>query len=81
LEYVAEGYNNPRFGARENGADLGSLNFSYHYFGAKEDGAELATSDFLGPQTSCSAPGIYGADMNYFGANRGGAERRGQTTK
>jgi hypothetical protein len=78
---LGAGYINPRFGARENGADLGSLNFAYHYVGAMEDGTELATSDFLGPQTSCSAPGRYDTDMNDFGANRDGAERRGQTTK
>jgi hypothetical protein len=37
------GYINPRFGARENGADLGALNFADHYVGAREYGAELAT--------------------------------------
>jgi hypothetical protein len=75
-----KGYIYPRFGARENGADLGALNFSYHYFGAKEDGAELATSDFLEPRPSSSAPACYGAEMNDFGANRDGAEPRGQMT-
>jgi hypothetical protein len=77
----AEGVSNPRFGAREDGADLGLLNFAYDHVGAREYGAELATYDFLGPRPSGSAPGSYGADMNYFVANRAGAEPRGQTTK
>jgi hypothetical protein len=29
-EWLGAGYINPRFGARENGADLGSLNFVSH---------------------------------------------------
>jgi hypothetical protein len=80
-ERLGVGYINPRFGARENVVDLGSLNFAYHYVGAMEDSADLATLDFLGPRPSDSAPGSYGADMNDFGANRDGAEPRGQTTK
>jgi hypothetical protein len=39
----AEGVSNPRFGAREDGADLGLLNFAYDHVGAREYGAELAT--------------------------------------
>jgi hypothetical protein len=77
----AEGVSNPRFGAREEDADLGKLNFAYHKFGAREDGAKLATSDFLGPLPCGSAPGRYGADMHDFGADRDGVERRGQTPK
>jgi hypothetical protein len=71
----------PRFGARENGADLGSLNFAYQHVGAVEDGAKLAMSDFREPQPSSLAPGSYGAEVTDFGANRGGTERRGQRTK
>jgi hypothetical protein len=74
---MPEGVNNPRFGARENGAELGTLNFSYPMFGAREDGTELATSDSLGPLPSGSALRSYGADMHYFDADRGGAKRRG----
>jgi hypothetical protein len=39
----AEGVSNPRFSAREDGADLGLLNFAYDHVGAREYGAELAT--------------------------------------
>jgi hypothetical protein len=64
---------NPRFGAKEGGADLGKLNACFANVGAREDGAELATSNFLGPLSSCSTPGREGADVHDFGADRGGA--------
>jgi hypothetical protein len=72
-----EGVNNPRFDARGNGAELGTLNFSYPMFGAREDGTELATSDSLGPLPSGSVLRSYSTNMHYFDADRGGVKRRG----
>jgi hypothetical protein len=53
----------------------------FGYFGVGENGAKLAMSDFHGPQPSHSTPREYGADMHGFGADRDGAEWRGQTPK